>query len=448
MKNKGIYILPFISNPYTKIFNLIRSERFRRLSKEGSWIVVGQILIVLGYLVGVRLLTELMSPVVYGELTLGVTVATLVGQIIVGPLGNGLTRFYAPSVEKNDFGGYMKSAFQLVLWATILILIIAFTASSILAFTAVKKFIPFLIVAVLYSILSNYNSMLNGLMNAARKRSIAAIHQGTEPWSRFLIAAGLMALFGQFSTIALIGYCLGTAIILTSQLFFFRGVIPDYQGGDSTKLLWRKKILDFSWPFALWGIFTWGQLVSDRWSLELFATSRDVGLFAILYQLGYVPMSMATGLGIQFLMPIFYQKAGDASDINRVNEVKNLSYKLTKLALGMTSTAFFIGLLFHHQIFTLLVNKRFVSISYLLPWMLIAGGFFAAGQTITLNLLSQLKSALLVKVKIITAIIGIVFNIIGAYFFGITGVVIAIVLFSIIYFVWTVLISESISKTR
>ena len=51
-------------------------ERIRRLSKEGAWIVLGQVTAVLGSLASVRLLTELLDPAAYGELALGMTVAT------------------------------------------------------------------------------------------------------------------------------------------------------------------------------------------------------------------------------------------------------------------------------------------------------------------------------------------------------------------------------------
>ena len=99
-------------------FDAIRSERFRRLSKEGFWIVLGQVMAVLGSLVGVRLLTELLDPAAYGELALGMTLATLVNQTVLGPLGNGVTRFYSPAVEQGDLGGYFNAVRRMVLLAT------------------------------------------------------------------------------------------------------------------------------------------------------------------------------------------------------------------------------------------------------------------------------------------------------------------------------------------
>ncbi len=102
---------------------MFRTERFRRLSKEGFWVVLGQAMAVLGVLVGVRLLTELLDPAAYGELALGMTVATLVNQTVLGPLSNGVTRFYAPAQEQGDLGGYLNAVRRLVLSATGLIIL-------------------------------------------------------------------------------------------------------------------------------------------------------------------------------------------------------------------------------------------------------------------------------------------------------------------------------------
>ncbi|MGB5196552.1 MAG: hypothetical protein WBN64_05740, partial [Candidatus Deferrimicrobium sp.] len=101
-----------------KNYPFLQSERFRRLSREGFWVVSGQAAAVAGGLFGVRLLTELMEPAAYGELALGMTVATLVNQTVLGPLSNGATRFYAPAAEAGDLTGYLAAVRRMVASAT------------------------------------------------------------------------------------------------------------------------------------------------------------------------------------------------------------------------------------------------------------------------------------------------------------------------------------------
>ena len=89
---------------------MFHSDRFVRLSKEGFWIVLGQAIAVLGSLVGVRVLTGLLTSAEYGELALGMTLAILVGQTLFGPLGQGATRFYAPTVEKRALNVFFNNS--------------------------------------------------------------------------------------------------------------------------------------------------------------------------------------------------------------------------------------------------------------------------------------------------------------------------------------------------
>ena len=67
--------------------------------------------------------------------------------------------------------------------------------------------------------------------------------------------------------------------------------------------------------------------------------------------------------------------------------------------------------------------------------MLLGGGIFAAGQTIALNLMSQMKTQVMIAPKLTTALLGVALNFALAYSYGITGIVIAGILFSTSYLV-------------
>lgn len=411
------------------------SARFRRLSKEGAWIVLGQAAAVLGSLASVRLLTELLDPAAYGELALGMTVASLVNQTVLGPLSNGITRFYAPAQERGELGAYLSAVRSLVLAASGVITILILLACAGLLIAGQTQWVAIASAALVFACLSGHNAILSGIQNAARQRAIVALHQGMESWARFLLAGALLLYLGASSAVAMLGYGLAAALVLGSQYVFFRKINP---GGRATaeRGHWRRQIWQYSWPISIFGIFTWMQLASDRWALEHFSTTQEVGLYAALFQLGYYPMSVATGMAVQFLVPIFYQRAGDASDNRRNASVSSLSWRLSGIALGVTAAVFVPALLFHAQIFRVFVAAEYASVSHLLPWMLLAGGVFAAGQTIALNLMSQMKTQVMIAPKLITALLGVALNVGGAYWYGVAGIVIAGLLFSVTYLLW------------
>lgn len=390
---------------------------------------------VAGSLAGVRLLTELLPPDAYGELALGMTIATLVNQIILGPLGGGIIRFYAPAVEQGDLGGYLNAVKKLVLYATGLILLITVIACVGLIASGKNQWVAITASALVFAVLSGYSANFSSIQTAARQRAIVALHQGADPLLRSLVAAALLIWLGMSSAVAMMGYAMAALLMLGSQTYFFQKILRGKTFSEN-KNDWQKDIWRFSWPIGVFGIFTWFQLASDRWVLQFFSSTGAVGSYAVLYQLGYYPISLLTGMAMQFLIPILYQRAGDASDSKRNADVNNLSWKMTWLSIGLTGIAFIVTMLLHPLIFRVFVAKEYRSVSYLLPWIIVSGGLFASGQSLASNLLAQMKTREMIMPKIVTALFGVMINFIGAYFYGITGVVCAGVLFSIAYFLW------------
>lgn len=426
--------------------------RVLRLFRESFWIVLGKGLIVLASLVGVRLLTGLLPPAVYGELALGMTIATLIGQIFMGPLSAGVTRFYSPASEKNDLNNYITAVCQLIFVTTASILLLTVLVGLGLLGLGWKNWAFLMFTTTTFAIFSGYDSLLSGLQNAARQRIIVTFHGAVGAWGRNLIAVVMVIFIGAKSSSVMLGYALASIPVIISQLFFFKFRLANRFEDERHEInsqCWQQQIWRYSWPFITWGVFSGLQMSSDRWALELFATTQEVGFYAVIFQLGYYPMSIATNIMMELLAPIFYQRAGDGQDIKRNIEVNKLGWHLTKLCLGLTFLGCIVGLLFHKQIFAIFVHQDYASISYYFPLVLLASGLFASGQTLALNLMSLNQSQAMIAVKVGTCTIGIVLNYVGAYFRGLQGVIFASVLFSCIYFFWmSVLSQKQMNKIR
>src|SRR5208337_3411349 len=92
----------------------ISAYNLRRAGGEFFWIGIGQVMAVLGAIVGVRWITQLLDPQCYGELALGLTLTLFTQQAIWGPLGGGISRFFAPALEALTLKGYLKATRILV----------------------------------------------------------------------------------------------------------------------------------------------------------------------------------------------------------------------------------------------------------------------------------------------------------------------------------------------
>ena len=416
--------------------------RFRRLALEGFWILGGQVAAVIGALVLVRVLTEYLEPEQYGQLTLGLTIAALVNQVVMGGLTAGISRFYSIAAEKNELSGYLNASQGLMGYAVITAGAITLISIAGLLWMGYSQWIVLVTAALMLSVFNGCSSALGGIQNAARQRAVVALHGGVEPWLRILLAVGIMIWLGSSSTAVILGYAFSSLIVTGSQLFFLQKLIHPEGAITHMSRDWGQQIWSYSWPFSVFGVFTWLQQISDRWALQTYASGHDVGLYAVVFQLGYVPIGLALGMAMTFLGPILYQRSGSTTDQNRNMDVHQIAWRITFAGLAITALAFVLTLLLHEEIFQLLVATKYHEVSYLLPWMIVAGGVFSSAQMLALKLMSEMKTAVMTTAKIVSAILGVILNIYGASQFGSQGVVAALVAFSCIYFFWMVWLAQ------
>jgi len=420
----------------------------RRVKGELFWVAFGQALAFFGAIVGVRLLTHVLPPAVYGELALGMTVATLVQQVVLSPLSGATLRYFAPALEANQLSAYFGGVRKLLVGTTAVWLVFAGVLSVGLWMSGHGKWLRLTATALMFALLSGYGAVFGGMQNAARQRAVVAWHDGLAVWLRFLTAVALIELLGAFSQVAMFGYALASAAVLVSQFWFFRRRIFALNVAQSAATLdqvqtWKKQMYAYAWPFAIWGMFTWAQIISDRWALQTFTTTSTVGLYAVLYQLGYYPIAILSGSISQLVSPVLFSRAGGGFDPVRMNSTHRLNHLLVLAILGLTGLGTVAAFLLHPLIFSLLAAPEYHGVSSLLPWMVLSGGLFATAQMAVLSLLSATATKSLIAPKIVTAFLGILLNFVGAYTFGLYGVICASVMHSIIYLIWILCLTKA-----
>lgn len=404
---------------------MVATARSIRLAKEGSWVIVGQVASVTASLVLVRVLTEYLDPAEYGQLALGLTVVSLVNALVFAGVTSGIGRFYAIAAEKNDLLGYLRASRQLMGYATAMTVVIGSVLMTGLFWLGYSHWMGLAAAALVLSVLIGCSSSLTGIQNAARQRAIVALHAGLDGWLKILLAVGVMLWLGNSSTAVVLGYVMSCLLVTLSQLFFLRRLIHPQREKTNTSENWRRQMWMYSWPFMAWGIFGWAQQSSGRWALEVYSTTTDVGLYVVLFQLGYAPIIMALGLTTTFFMPILFARTGDASNAVRNEGVRKLISKMVLIGGGLTILAVLATSLLHSQMFNLLVNEKYFSVSYLLPWVILSGGIFGMSQVLASQLMVLNMTSKLLYASIGASVIGIVASIVCAKTFSLDGMVVA-----------------------
>lgn len=420
------------------VFVRVNSARFRRLGTEFFWIALGNLVVVFGSLSGIRVLTEFLDPVEYGRLALALTLATLTAQTLTGPLSNGVIRFYASAVEKEDLGSYLHVVRGFALWATVFIGIAALLGAGALWSLGRADFAVLVFAVAPFAVITGYNAILNAIQNAARQRRVVALHQGLDVWARLLGAAVLMIWLGATSTIALVGYTLAVVPVLASQYFFFRRMVNQRLLHVGNETYWRAQIRAYSWPMSITGIMSWGFFASQRWALELFATTRDVGYFSAIFQIGYAPISLAGGMLMTLMMPIVFARAGDGADKARVTHVSHAIIRFCVFAsVGVVACAA-VGALLHEPVFALLAAREYHGISHYLPFAILAAGLLQISLALSAIVLADASTRRLLPLNTIGNSLVIAMTFLGTWLHGMAGLFAAMVGGSLLHLAWAI----------
>ena len=424
-----------------------KSTRLKRLVGENLWILAGSAIAIIGSLGLVRLLTEYLTPTQYGELALALTVANLINQVVMCGLISGIGRFYSIAKEHQALHAYRHESYLLLARATIAIVSIGLSLVLLAYFSSQTNWITLIVVTILFATISSYNSVFSDVQNAARNRSIAAANNSLDTLLKILLSFLALYFFAVSATTVMLAYAFaGVAVLSTNHLSLKYAIPPtaaQTNTSDPKSDVWKTQIWSYAWPFSVWGLFTWGQQASDRWALQLFSSTNEVGVFAVLFQLGYAPVLMMSGIFSGFLTPIFFQRAGDATNNERTLSVHRINWRVSSCLLAMTALGFLVAWPLHNYVFAIFVSLDYREYSHLLPWFVLSGGLFATGQMLVLKILSEIRSKILIVVKIGTALVGIGLNILGAWLGGLNGIVIAMVGFSAAYFLWMAWLSRS-----
>lgn len=417
----------------------------RKVGKEAFFVGLGQISGALGNVVGVRLLSEVLDPAHYGELALLLTLVSLQFLIFFSPVGCAALRLFSIARDEGRQYSFFRATgrlfltaiFVLVLVAAIISFVFSFTTSNPIAGNKIDYFLFF--GAGVFAVIMGISALLDSIQNAARQRQIASWHKGVDPWIRYGGAVIIVNLYGSSGENAFFGMISGALLVCFSQLLFFFTSFRSVLWNSSTDKVippraWGKELLSYGWPYSIWGLSYWLYAASDKWAIANFMTSAEVGLYASLFQIGYGPMILLSGMILQLIQPVVFARAGSGKEIERANNARQLITRTIILLFCASLLGFVIAGIFRESLVRLLLAKEYSSVAPLLPIAVLSGGLFGMAQAAEMLPQIYLQSGALLVPKMMIAVVGMLLNILGAWYGQLWGVALASLITSLLYF--------------
>jgi len=413
----------------------LKKHLSKNLIKEIIWVVIGNSINILGVLLILKLFTKKLSSEEYGIYYLSLTISIFIGQIFFGPLGNGISRYFAISKEEGKTAELITNSLKICKKTIILLGIFYLVTIVILIIMQKSNYIFALTSTVFFSIFSGFTSIIYSIQNINRERKLVAFFQIIETTLKISLTYFLILVFKQNANTALLANAAASLLIFIIQIWYLNKynkiLVSSNINLINTKYI--KKIINYSIPFSIWGIFAWAQISSDRWFLQSFSDTNAVAKYAVLFQIGYYPVTILMGYIVQVITPILFNTAGNGEDNSRKQKATKLNIKIAFSSLVITVCSFIFVCYFHGNISNLLSSSKYIEVSKFLPYMILSGGIFATSQILSLDFLSHLKINQLMAIKISTSIFGILISFFLINKFQFIGAIFSNLGYSIIY---------------
>jgi O-antigen/teichoic acid export membrane protein len=393
--------------------------------REGIWVALGKIASAAAMLLTIQVLTSSLTLRDYGELALGLTLCNFITQLVMGALGQGAGRVYIDSVEHGDSVGFRGALFSLLKKSAFLLtfLYCAYVAVDLSFFGGYA--LAFVSGLVIFGYLTGINDLGTSLQNLARNRKTSVFLLNFEVWIRIPIVLFLFVSFGKSIEIVVVAYVVSATLAALMQGVFF-GKLFHSNDNSINNHNWSTQIMNIAMPASLWGFFIWLYQASDKWMLNFFQSTEVVAEYAVLYQIGYMPVIIGMGALSTIYTPIIFRYSGT---IHAQIIVRRLLLFLTMAALC--------GALFSVQygekIVEAVVSTKYVSVASYLPWIILSSAMYCAGDIMAIMLMAQKKIFNLTTIKILSSVLGLFLNGFGAYLYGLPGIIGASLLYGILY---------------
>jgi len=411
--------------------------KFSNVKGEVAWVLAGQVLVLAGGLVGVKLLTNIMPQEAYGELALGMSIAGLINMFLFGPLGQVVLRYYSVSKDRGEQVVYYSLLRQLHLWLLIILAVGGAVVALAVDVVAGTGWAWLTAAAVAFGVASGLLGSAQGLFTAARERRLTALSQSADVWLRYGMALLLLYLGGREGYWALAGYALGSLLILLFQIQPVRHMIRDAKGGDMVPVdvltHYRDEFWRFGTPFVAFAGLAAISQYADRWLLQGLAGKVEVGVYAALYQIASAPIGLLAGVVTQLVVPVVFARAGALAQTMQIEQSRNL-LNLTLLIVAVAfAMAVLAAALWGEIIVTWLANASFARYGNIL-WILVLGlAIFHMAQLMVAEGLSRNLSRRYFWPKFSQGLTLLVAGYVLVAAYGLWGMAVALLLSSLVY---------------
>lgn len=266
------------------------ARRYTKVLRDASWIGLGTVLAAAGTVLGLRLVTEVAAPDVFGALVVANGILALCTGVALQPVAQAALRFY-PDLERTGDAETLRD----VMGGESLRRIAGLVPLVALLALFVQHYVHGLSVAAWCALLATLlveplRTIELVLRNASGDQAGYALLVAIDATARPLGAAGCAWLYGSSLEALLLGQLLAAACVLA--FFTTRLPRPKIAAGPS----WRPEFRAYGAPLTWIALLSWMLSLVDRYVVAWLLGTTSAGIYAAVYGVVSRPMLILGGI--------------------------------------------------------------------------------------------------------------------------------------------------------
>jgi len=401
---------------------------------EVLWLTLNTLLMVSSNFILLKILTISVSVEVYGEIAFAVSIAAFFSMLFFGPFGQGVQRFFPAGKSDEEKKKFLLVNARLIIYFILFVILVVSVCIPFILRVGNNYFI-LLVSAIALSMFSGVNVVLAAYFNARRLRKKVMLINSGELIVKLVIVFILVKYTSVIAEQVISVYAFSAMLI---AILACETIVKEFGNGAAVGKVVGPRLrhfvqkdpqLTYTAKFMLMAIFASFSLYFDRWILGLGSSFKELGVYAVLFQMSSTPFILVTGLLSQYYAPVLFQQNKSGPAANKL--LLRITLRAVAAYLCILIVLYFLG-----EQLLLLVSTNDYSVYHLyLPILGLGHVLVGIVQILFLKAQNDFAPLVILPAWIGRTIVVAIFGYPVISTFGINGIIWLYLFAALIYFV-------------
>jgi O-antigen/teichoic acid export membrane protein len=350
-------------------------RRYRAILRDGVWVIAGHASTGVFSLLGGRLVTQFVSPEVFGVVSLAQNLLLLMRSLFCSPILTAGLRYY-PDAQRGHFVSALYRRLRSSLLKAVIALEVTAVTGGLIWIWRSGVNASVLLILVIFTAADVFRTLETTMFNAARRQRAAALTSAAEAFARPVLIVSGVVILGASVQVVLGATALSIALTL---LAIYASTRPRTTVDENAMppAVWAEMI-KYAIPLAPLAVLSWLVSVSDRYIIQWLTHDLfSVGVYAASYGLISQPFLLLQGVAVS------RQDNAAAAKTFRV---------WLALAAGLCILALAGIVLFRTLLVRALLGPKYHDAVVVVPWIALGYLFFVVEQVLEQHLLAHKRT--------------------------------------------------------